>query len=110
MSAILRRNPGSPEPDWSDRASLLHLGETLAAVKTTLQYRAARAQIDQPLEDLRAQRHRGRLDPASEQMQVAVEERNASAYATARQQAVDNAELSLLLHRKQELLNFRLMR
>ena len=105
LSAILRRNPGSPEPDWSDRASLLHLGETLAAIKTTLQYRAARGQIDQPLENLRAQRHRGRLDPVSEQMQVAVEERNASAYAAARQQAVDNAELSLLLHRKQELLS-----
>ena len=105
LSAILHRNPGSPEPDWSDRASLLHLGETLAAIKTTLQYRAARAQIDQPLKNLRAQRHRGRLDPASEQMQAAVEERNASAYATARQQAVDNAELSLLLHRKRELLS-----
>ena len=105
LSAILRRNPGSSEPDWSDHASLVYFGETLAAVKTTLQCQAARAQIDQLLKNLRAQRHRGLLDPASEQMQVAVEERNVSAYATARQQAVDNAELSLLLHRKRELLN-----
>ena len=105
LSAILRRTPGSPEPEWSDRASLLRLGEALAAIETMLQYEAARVQIDQPLEELRAQRGRGRLDPASEHMQVAIEERNASAYATARQRAVDNAGLSLLLHRKLELLH-----
>ena len=105
LSAILRRTPGNPEPEWSDPASLLRLGETLAAVETTLGYEAARAQIDQAVEDLRVQRQRGSLDPASEQMQLAVEERNTSAYATSRQHAMDNAQLSLLLHRKRELLN-----
>ena len=107
LSAILRRTPGTPEPEWSDRASLLRLGETLAAILTTLQYEAARAQIVQPLQDLLVQRRRahGNLDPTSEHVQVAVEERNTSAYTTARQHAADNAELSLLLHRKRELLN-----
>ena len=100
LSAILNRTPGSPEPDWSDRASLLRLSETLAAVETTLQYEAARVQIDQPLEDLRAQHRRGSLDPASEQMRVAIETRNPPAYASARQRAVDNAKLSVLLNRK----------
>ena len=105
LLGILRRTPGTPEPEWSDPASLLRLGETLAAIETTLQYEAARAQIDQPLEVLRIQRQRGSLDPVSEQMRVAVGERNASAYATARQHAANNVELSLLLHRKRELLN-----
>ena len=107
LSAILRRTPGTPEPEWSDRASLLRLGETLAAILTTLQYEAARAKIIQPLQDLLVQRRRARgdLDPISEHVQVAVEERNASAYTTARQHAADNAELSQLLHRKRELLN-----
>ena len=105
LSAILRRTPGTPEPEWSDPASLHRLGETLAAVETTLEYEVARAQIDQSLQDLRVQRQRGNLDPASEQVQIAVEERNTSAYATARQHAADNAKLSLLLHRKRELLN-----
>ena len=105
LSAILRRTPGTPEPEWPDPAALHRLAETLAAVETTLEYEAARAQIDQPLEDLRAQRQGGNLDPASEQVRVAVEERNTSAYLTARQHAADNAKLSLLLHRKRELLN-----
>ena len=105
LSAILRRTPGTPEPEWSDPASLHRLGETLAAVETTLEYEVARAQIEQSLEDLRVQRQHGNLDPASGQVQVAVEERNTSAYATARQHAADNAKLSLLLDRKRELLN-----
>ena len=105
LSAILRRTPSTLEPEWSDPASLVRLGQTLAAVETTLEYEAARARIDQPLEGLRAQRQRGSLDPVSEQIQVAVEERNSSVYATARQHAADNAQLSLLLQRKRELLH-----
>ena len=46
LSAILRRAPGSPEPDWSDRASLLRLCDTLSAIETTLRYQAARIQIE----------------------------------------------------------------
>ena len=42
LSAILRRTPGTLEPEWSDPASLLRLWETLAAVETTLEYEAAR--------------------------------------------------------------------
>ena len=104
LSAILHRTPGSPEPDWSDRASLHRLSETLAAVEMTLQYEAARVQIELPLEALRAQPRRGRLDPASEEIRVALENRNGAAYATARQRAADNAELAVLLNRKLGLL------
>ena len=104
LSAILHRTPGSPEPDWSDRASLLRLRETLAAIETAGQYDAVRVQIDQPLEELRVQHRRGSLDPVSEQMRAAIETRDAPAYAIARQRAADNVELAALLSRKLALL------
>ena len=105
LSAILRRTPGSPEPDWSDRASLYRLSETLAAVETTQRYGATLKQIDQPLKALRAQHHRRRLDPVSEEIRVAIEECNVPAYASAWQRASDNAKLAALLNRKRELLD-----
>lgn len=93
LSAILRRTPGVPEPEWSDPDSLFNLRETLAAVETTGRYEAARARIAQPLENLGLQRQRGSLDPASEDMEVAVKQRNASAYAAARQHAAAHEPL-----------------
>lgn len=105
LSAILRGTPGCPEPDWSDRASLLSLSETLCAVETALQYEAARVQIDQPLDDLHAQHRGGSLDPVSEEIRVAIEARDAAAYAAAQQQAADNAKLADLLDSKLELLD-----
>ena len=105
LSAILHRTPGSPEPNWSDCASLHRLSETLAAVEMTLQHKAARVQIELPLETLRAQPRRGRLDPVSEEIRVAIEERNVPAYTTARLRAADNAELAVLLNRKRGLLD-----
>ena len=104
LSAILCRTPRSPEPNWSDRASLDRLIETLAAVETTKRYEAARHQIDQTLKGLHEQRRCGRLDPVAEELLVAIEERTVRAYTRARQRAADNTELAALLNRKRELL------
>ena len=104
LSTILRRTPGSPEPDWSDGALLHRLSETLAAVVRTQHYETARDQIDLPLEALRAQHRSGRIDQSLEAIRAAIEERDAPAYATAWQRATDNAELAALLNRKCELL------
>ena len=105
LLAILRRTPGNPEPDWPDRASLCRLRETLDAIETAQHYETAKIQIDQSLDDLQAQHRGGRLDPVSEQMRVAIETRDASAYEAARQQAVDNTKLAALLDSKLELLD-----
>lgn len=105
LSAILRRTPGSPEPDWSDCASLLRLSETVGAIETALQYETARVQIDQPLRGLGAQRRSGSVDPVSEEIRVAIETRDVPAYATARQQAAHNVKLAALLDSKAELLD-----
>ncbi len=105
LSVILSRTPGAPEPRWSDPASLRRLRKTLAAIKTTRRYEAARDRLAQPLETLRLQRQRGNLDPASDEMEAAVEQRNAAAYATARRHAADNEASSLLLRSKRELLD-----
>ena len=103
LSAILQR-AGSPEPDWSDRGSLLRFREALVANETARQYEAARLKIDQPLEDLRAQQRRRNLDQVAGLLRSAIETRDAQAYATARQQAADNIELATLLERKLALL------
>ena len=105
LSEILRRTPGVPEPDWSDRASLHRLSEALATFEATQQYEAARDQIDQVTEELRAQHRHGQLDPVSEELKTAVTERNTSSYATARQAAASNRELAAQLDRKHELLH-----
>ena len=105
LSQILRRTLGTPEPDWSDRASLHRLSEALAAFEATQRYEAARDQIDGVAEELRAQRRRGQLDPAAEELNVAVRERNTSTYTTARQRAADNLELVAQLDRRLTLLS-----
>ena len=105
LSEILRRTPGSSEPDWSDRASLHRLSDALAAFEAAQQYEAARDQIDRAIEELRAQRRRGQLDPVVEELKAAVTERNTSTYTTARQRAADNLELVAQLDRKLTLLS-----
>ena len=104
MRAIIHRAAVPPDPDWSDLDSLKHLSEILDAIEAEIEYETARAQIDHLLELLVAQHRRGRLDPTSELMRVAVEERRVSDYVTAWQRAADNAKLSALLNRKLELL------
>ena len=105
LLAILQRTPGIPEPDWSDPAALRRLHETLGAVEMTHRYDAARDQILQALARLNALPQTPRPDPASDDMRVAIVDRDARKYAIARQQAVDNAELAELLNRKRELLD-----
>ena len=105
LSEILRRVPGSSEPDWSDRTSLDRLSDVLAAFEVAQQYEATRDQIDRVIEALRAQRRRGQLDPVVEELTVAVTERNTSTYTTARQRAADNLELVAQLERKLTLLS-----
>ena len=105
LSEILRRTPGTSEPDWSDRTSLDRLSDSLAAFEVAQQYEAARNQIERVIEELRAQRRRSRLDPVVEELTVAVTERNTSTYTTARQRAADNLELVAQLDRKLTLLN-----
>ena len=104
LSEILRRTPGTQEPDWSNRASLHRLREGLAAFEVAQQYEAARDQIDRVTEELRAQGRHGQLDPVVEELKVAVTERSTSAYTTARQRAADNLELAAQLDRKLKLL------
>ena len=105
LSAILRRTPGVPEPDWSDRASLDRLSGSLATFEATQQYEAARDRIDQVIEELRKQRRGGQLHPDTDLLETAVTERNASLYSTARKRAADNLELAAQLLRKHELLH-----
>ena len=105
LSEILRRMPGTSELDWSDRTSLDRLSDALAAFEVAQQYEAARDQIDHLIEELRAQRRHGQLDPVVEELRVAVTERNTSTYTTARQRAADNLELVAQLDRKLTLLS-----
>ena len=105
LSGILRRTPGSPDPDWSDHAALRCLNETLATFEAMQRYEAAQSRIDQAAKELRAQHRRGQLDPVSEELRSAVTERNVSAYAAARQRATDNVELEARLGRRRELLD-----
>ena len=131
LSGILRRTPGAPEPEWSDPASLLSLGETLAANRDDTPVRGgarpdhsaaprptcttpARARRPRPDLGTRAGRCRGAQRvgvydcPATRrgQPEKALDHalHVAGAYTTARQHAADNVELSRLLHRKRELL------
>ncbi len=103
LSGILRRTPGSPDPDWSDQASLHRLSESLAALESSRLYEAARSPFDWALEELHAQRFRGQLAPTSAELEAAVAERNTSRYATARQRAADDRELEEQLSRKAAL-------
>ena len=105
LSAILGRTPGNPVPDWSDSASLHRMNEILTAINVVLRYEAARVQFEQSLQSLGAQQRRGGLDSVSEQIRVAIEERDVRAYAVARQRAEENAKLTALLNRKRELLD-----
>lgn len=105
LSKILRRTPGTSEPDWSDPDSLHRISEALAAFEAAQQYEAARDQIDRVIEELNTQRRSGKLDPVVEELQVAVTERNPSTYTTARQRAADNLELVAQLDRRLTLLN-----
>ena len=104
LSEILHRTSGSPEPNWSDRASLHELRVTLEAVEVAQRYQAAREKIDRPLEALCSQQHNRCIDPAIDEVRVAIEERNAAAYAAASQRAAENARLAGRLKRKRELL------
>ena len=104
LLAILHRTPGVPEPDWTDPTALSRLRETLGAIEVAEQYDAARAQILQALEHVNSLRSPG-VDPAWDEIRVAVVDRDKRRYEIARQQAADNAELSRLLDRKRELLD-----
>ena len=104
LLAILHRTPGVPEPDWTDPAALSRLRETLGAIEVAEHYDTARAQILRALEHLNALRSPG-IDPAWDEIRVAVVDRDEHRYAIARQRAADNAELSKLLDRKRELLD-----
>lgn len=103
---ILQRAPACPEPEWSDRDSLLRFVETLAAIETSIRYREARTQIDRYLNRLDAQRQhcRGSLDPVSNKMQSSIEKRDALAYENAWKKAKSNARLAKFLDRKRILL------
>lgn len=78
--------------------------ETLGAIEVAEQYDAARAQIIQALEHLNSLRSPG-VDPAWDEIRVAVVDRDERRYEIAHQQAANNAELSRLLDRKRELLD-----
>ena len=103
LSSILRRSPGSLDPDWSDQDSQHRLRQALAAFESTHRYETAQSQIDEMLKELHSQRFRGQLDPTWVELKAAVTERTTSRYATARQQASDNRKLEAQLSRKVEL-------
>ena len=109
LSAILRRTRRIPEPDWSDRASLRRLSETLDAVNSARRYEGIRNAIDRKAEDITQQLSATRLavgqaaDPAAEDLKDAVAARDAAAYSAALQRAAGNIETELLLRRKWKL-------
>ncbi len=110
LAAIVERTPGSPEPDWSDPASLRRYGESVAAVETTYRYAAAQGEIESACERLKAQQTLGQrtlwpLDPTSEEIRAAIVDRDARKYASALQRAADNVELAAQVDRKRELLH-----
>ena len=100
LSQMLGDVPEGPEPDWSDLAALYLLREILRAVEAAQHYEIARGHIEQALEGLDKQKRSGRLDPVSDDLRSAVEERNTAAYARARHQAVANIELEEQLGRR----------
>ena len=105
LSEILRRSPGSPDPDWADLSSLRDLHETLATLEVTQRYESARGQIERMLEGLRMERGLRNPDPILEEFMNAIMQRNVSAYATALQQAAENIEIDKLLHRRQQIFD-----
>ena len=100
---LLHVAPACPEPDWSDRASLLLLVETLSAIETSIRYGEARARIKQYLRELGRQQGQGNLDPVSIQMKTSVEDRRTSEYENAWNKAKNNSRLAKLLERKRDL-------
>ena len=81
---------GSPEPQWSDRASLHRLRETLAAVEAERRYEAAREPIEQW--HVAVEEELG-LDPAAEDLYVSIADWNPAAYEAALRRALAHREL-----------------
>ena len=81
---------GNPEPQWSDRAALRRLRETLAAVEAERRYEAARDPIEQW--HVAVEEELG-FDPAAEDLHVAISEWNPAAYEAALRRALDHREL-----------------
>lgn len=103
LSQTLAQVLEGSEPDWSDLAALYRLREILRAVEAAQLYGIARGHIEQALQELDKQHRASRLDPVSEDLRAAVEERSTAAYARARHQAAANVELEEQLGRRQAL-------
>lgn len=102
-ATILHLAPACPEPDWSDRDSLLRFVETLSAIETSIRYDEARARIKQCLRELDAQHCRKNLDPVSIDMKTSIEDRDTLAYKDTWNKAKSNVRLAKFLDRKRML-------
>ena len=109
LSATVQRTRNCPEPDWSDRASLSQLSETLSAIDAVRRYESIRNTIDRKAEEIAQQLSATRLatgqtaDHAAEDLKDAVTTRNAAAYSAALERTKVSIETETLLRRRQKM-------
>lgn len=106
---MLTFTPDAPVPVWSDRAALRRMRDALDAIEARRRFEQARERIDGIEAELRAMRREPSggalvLDPVAEEMRVAVEGRNPSAYEQAWRQASANRDLGQRLGRRRDLI------